>query len=398
MTSEVNFYGLTKTKPSFLNNILKSKPFQTSSIESIEADLQILKNLPSIANAQYQIDTIENEIIINYKIEERRTALPILNFGGIRNNIWFSVGVIENNFRGQGDLALAYYQNNNGRHSGELYYKKPRLLDSEWGYSVNVRKWASDEPVYFDEGTVEYLYNNNGIGGTLIRNFGLNYKIEFGGTYFVESYAKNEDPFFGESPGPDNFSINKGLAKIEFTQNHLNYNYFYLKGFETLITYHSVFSFGVNDIFNSFQIQNRLFLRPSKKLNLAFRLKLGISTNNDSPFAPFVADSHFNLRGIGNRIDRGTAQAVLNFEGRYTVYHVNHFSIQLVGFADSGTWRNPGGQLGDIFNSDQFRQFIGGGLRINYQKVFGATLRIDYGVDIVDKNQRGFVIGLGQYF
>jgi hypothetical protein len=139
-----------------------------------------------------------------------------------------------------------------------------------------------------------------------------------------------------------------------------------------------------------------------KRTNLAFRVRLGISTNNDSPFAPFVADSHVNLRGVGNRIDRGTAQVVINAEYRRTIFFKEQTSrkwaVQVVGFVDMGSWRDPGGEITDLFNPDQFREFVGGGIRIINNKIFGAVLRIDYGVDVFDPNQRGIVLGLGQYF
>ena len=137
-------------------------------------------------------------------------------------------------------------------------------------------------------------------------------------------------------------------------------------------------------------------------MNFAIRIRAGISTNNDSPFAPFVADSHVNLRGVGNRIDRGTAQVVVNAEYRRTIHFKERtkrkWTVQLVGFVDMGTWRDPGGQLSDIFNPDQFRQFVGGGFRIINNKVVGAVLRVDYGIDVFNPDQRGLVIGLGQYF
>ena len=188
------------------------------------------------------------------------------------------------------------------------------------------------------------------------------------------------------------------MNKLEFQTQHLDYDYFYLKGYKINFRYQNVFGFEFKDWFNSLNIEGKYFIRPKEKLNLAFRMKTAISTNNDSPFAPFVVDSHVNIRGVGNRIDRGTAQIVLNSELRYTVLHDKKWSSQVILFADSGTWRNPGGTLNDLLNPDQFRQFIGGGFRISYNKVFGATLRVDYGVDVFNPEQKGFVIGLGQYF
>jgi hypothetical protein len=123
-----------------------------------------------------------------------------------------------------------------------------------------------------------------------------------------------------------------------------------------------------------------------------------MATNSDSPFAPFVLDSRVNIRGVGNRVDRGTAQLVLNLEYRQTLFHNEKYAAQLVAFADSGTWRNPGGTFKDLFDENQFRQFMGAGLRWINKKIFKSVIRVDYGIDIWNINQSGVVIGLGQYF
>ena len=74
------------------------------------------------------------------------------------------------------------------------------------------------------------------------------------------------------------------------------------------------------------------------------------------------------------------------------------FVVQAILFTDLGTWRNPGGELSELVSRETYRQFVGGGFRIIYQQVFGATFRVDYGIDIFNPDQRGFVLGLGQYF
>jgi len=396
--TKIEFIGLEKTKETYLKSLLQCKINEPLNLQFVETDIQTLKNLSSIADAQYSLDTIDQNIRLLFTIDERKTILPIVNFGGIKGNIWFALGVMDNNFRGYGDLALAFYQNNNGRHSGQIYFKKPRILNSAWGYSFIVNKWASFEPVFFEEGTVDYLYDNNSVGASLLHNFSLHHQAELGGTFFREKYQKAAEQIIDNPPGPDNFSINKFLTRLEYKQNFLNYDYFYIQGFETQLSYQNVYNILDSTWFNSLQFQGKLFLRPYDKLNIALRMVLAVSTNNNSPFAPFVADSHVNIRGIGNKIDRGTAQTVLNVEGRYTLYRNNYWSSQLAIFSDLGSWRNPGGQLIDIFDINQFRHFLGGGLRLNYQKIFGATLRVDYGIDIYNTNQRGFVLGFGQYF
>ena len=125
---------------------------------------------------------------------------------------------------------------------------------------------------------------------------------------------------------------------------------------------------------------------------------MGLATNDDTPFAPFVIDSRVNIRGSGNRIDRGTGQLIFNAEYRQTVFDVGNLAGQLIGFSDLGTWRNPGGDLSDFLDADNFRHFIGLGIRLIYKRAFDAILRLDYGLDVYNTQQRGFVFGFGQYF
>jgi len=155
--SKIEFTGLKKNKETYLKGILQSKINKPLNFELLETDIQNLKNLNSVANATFQLDTIHQNITLTISIEERTTILPILNFGGIKGNIWFTIGIMDNNLRGYGNLASAFYQNNNGRHSGQIYFKNPQVLQSDWGYSFLLNKWASDEPVFFEEGTRHLL-------------------------------------------------------------------------------------------------------------------------------------------------------------------------------------------------------------------------------------------------
>ncbi|MDG1262766.1 MAG: BamA/TamA family outer membrane protein, partial [Flavobacteriales bacterium] len=118
----------------------------------------------------------------------------------------------------------------------------------------------------------------------------------------------------------------------------------------------------------------------------------------DTPFAPFVIDSQMNIRGVGNRIDRGTATVVLNIEYRYTLKEKANVALQGVLFSDAGTWRNPAGDWDDLFDQENFEHFAGIGLRGIYKKAHNAILRIDYGFNLYNTKTNGLVIGVGQYF
>ncbi|HMN91528.1 MAG TPA: hypothetical protein PKE68_16015, partial [Saprospiraceae bacterium] len=65
---------------------------------------------------------------------------------------------------------------------------------------------------------------------------------------------------------------------------------------------------------------------------------------------------------------------------------------------DAPLGRQPGGTLEDLVDANNFRHFAGGGIRLIYKKAWDAILRVDYGVDLYNVQERGFVLGVGQYF
>lgn len=396
--TRVAFEGIKKFDEDYLLLFLRSKAGMPFAADWAEADVQSLKNIPGVGNAEFQFIPENGRGVLLFKIREVKTLLPLVNFGGIRGNFWFRLGFTEINWLGKGRTLSAYYQNNDRRSTGQLYYRAPFIGGSNWGYALSLTRWASVEPLYFEQGAVNYVYDNNSLNITGIRNFGQRRTLEFGGTYFIEKYVKSDRQPLEQPPGPDQLTLPKILTKIDYSENLLNYHLFYLHGLRWRITWQHVIDIKNSTPFNSLQLQAAQYFRTRFKSNIAARFIFGIATNEESPFAPFVADSHFNIRGIGNRIDRGTAQLVLNLEYRQTVLESSDWGIQLVAFSDLGSWRNPGGRLRDIFNPEQFREFVGGGFRVIYNKVYSAVLRVDYGIDLLDSQQRGFVLGLGQYF
>ena len=394
----IEFEGLKKNKRSFLNRIIESEAGMAFDSLDIKKDLKYLSQLSGIAAVDFRLDTTENGLDLIFSIVEAKTFFPIINFGGIRDNFWFQLGFTEANLRGRGHQLTAFYQNIDRRHNGNLYYRIPFIGGSPWGASLNLRGFASVEPIYFDESPVFYDYNNNSAGASVFYQIKSNHFVEFGTTYFREDFAKNERHEGEVTPGPSEISEPKLLFKAIHSTNEINHHYFYQDGFSNQINIESVYNLNPNNWFHLVFSDTRYLKRIGKWGNLGFRLRLGISTNNNNPFAPFVLDSYVNIRGSGNRIDRGTAAVVLNAEYRQTFYEGNLFAGQIVVFSDSGTWRNPGGTLNDLTDRENFRHFVGGGIRLIYKKAYNAMLRVDYGVDIYNVNQQGWVIGVGQYF
>lgn len=395
----ISFHGIEKNKEAYLRLFSQSQIGESLSDSLLLEDIQRLKNIPSIGDVSYVLDTIDQSIDLVFQIEETKTLFPIVNFGSVKNNTWFQLGFSDLNWRGNGSLLSVTYQNRDSRyHGGQIYYRAPRLRGSDWGFSATLNKTASLEPLFFEKGVVDYEYSNHKFGASLIKEFGFQKQLEFGGTYFVENYLRRQNTFPEYPIGPESLKQSKFLTKLEFTNNSIDYHYFYLKGIYWKAALQNVYTFSDETWFQSFQLSGRYFSRVGEEANLALRFIGGIATNNDSPFAPYVVDSHTNLRGVGSRAARGTAQLFINLEYRKTIHETKEWGVQLVSFLDVGTWREPGSGFDNFFAPGQFKQFIGGGFRLIYKEYYDAVLRVDYGINIQDILQRGVIVGFGQYF
>ncbi len=395
--TEINYIGADHLDTEYLEQYISCTVGDSYDEEKLDIDVQRLRRLNGVSNATVTVDSSQSERNVTFHIEKRGAILPILGFGGIKDNLWFSLGFSNYNFQGKNQVLEAYYLNNSGRTNGKIFFNNERIKGSDWGFGFSAQRIATEEPVFFTERSVQYNYTNHALG--TVGHYWLddNTTIQAGITLFHEAYAKLENINI-ETPGPQQLALKKGLLKVVLRQNKLKYDYFYREGTDWFLNLQNVQTFSAPTPFYSATFEIRSFFRPTKKGNIAFRLKTALATNNDSPFAPFVLDSNFNIRGVGNRVDRGTGQLIANIEYRHTIRHKKAWAFQLVGFVDAGSWRNPGEPLSDLFEFTTVRLFYGLGLRGIYNKHLETTLRIDYGVDAFDSNQRGFVIGIGQYF
>ena len=190
--NSIDFQGVEKNKESYLKQFIQSTIGDAPSDSLLLEDVQRLKNLPSIGHATYDLTTANQLSEVVFHIEEVSTFLPIVNFGGVKNNLWFQVGFYELNWRGNGSFLSAVYKNRDGQHGGQIYYRASRIKGTDWGFSASLNKWASIEPFFFSEGIVNYNYTNQELGLSVIKQFGFRNQLELGGTYFIEKHKKNK--------------------------------------------------------------------------------------------------------------------------------------------------------------------------------------------------------------
>ncbi len=409
----LSFGGLKRTQLSFLainldgvehsnhkDTLIWTDSESVIDTSALFAFRQNLINLPQIQEANFAISgasgTAENHI--HWEVREAQTISPLFSFGGVKGNVNILLGVNDQHLFGKGQELIAFYQLIQSEHNFLVAFKNPSIRNSSFGASLEVRRYAAEEPVYFNSGVANYLYINQSLtlGGSY--RLKLRNTINAGATVFREDFTLLGDP--GEvTEAPLSLLVNKLLLKAEHRLDRRNYLSERIVGVE----YSSVVEVVVNTMDQPFLIgwhEVRHYGLVGKRGNWANRLRVGIATNRESPFAPFVLDSQLNIRGSGNRIDRGSAQVVLNSEYRHLVWRnkSKSFSTQAVAFSDLGTWRAPGGAFNELNDGSTLRHFVGGGVRLISSKAKNAVLRLDYGIDVQDADARGFVLGFGQYF
>jgi len=396
--SELTIQGNKKTKERFIRKISRVEKGAVLDSTLLEKDIFRLKRLPGISHAYYQVyKNNDGSFKVVYGIEENFTLIPSVNAYSTNDGEFaYRVGLKEFNGFGQNIVFGGFYQKDI-YDSYSINFRAPYLITKNLGLAVNFQNLTTQEPVFFNNTTANYKYNNVSYEFLSLYEFNFSNRIDLGFNYFVETYDYKNGAT--SSSVPLNVRVHKILYKLVYEYNKVRYFYQYLSGFKSTFNFQYVtstsedlpeFLIGWNDFV--------YYKRIGEKGNWASRLRLGLASNNDSPFAPFSVDNNLNIRGVGNTIDRGTAAIILNTEYRHTLYEKNWFVLQGNVFVDAGSWRNPGGDFGDFGKSQNLRVYPGIGLRFIHKQIYNTTFRIDYGYGITKDATNGLVFGIGQYF
>ena len=273
----IHFNGLQRNKLRFLRKIIRNKEGEAINHEKIKNDLKYLNQLSGVVKSYYRIDTVSEKTVLTFDIEEAMTLFPLVNFGGVRDNFWFQLGLTETNLFGRGHQLTAFYQNNDRRNNYNIYYRLPFINGSNWGASFNFLRFASVEPIYFDEGTAFYDYNNTSYSGTIFYQFKANHILEFGVNHFIEDFNRNDRENSESIPGPISVRHPKNLFKIAHQLNEINFDYFYQDGFFNQLRLEAVYNEDTKDWFHLAVNDFLYFRRIRNKGNLAMRFAPGDS-------------------------------------------------------------------------------------------------------------------------
>ena len=395
---DLKVQGNKKLKSSFVKKIAKAKTGVVLDSTLLDEDIKRLKRLPSVSHAYYQVFlSSDNMYNVFYNIEENFTIIPSVNIYTTNDDEFaYRLGLYEFNLLGHNIAFGGFYQKDIYSSYG-INFRAPFLFSRNFGLAINHQDLKTQEPVFFNNTTADYKYRNKSYEVLGLYQINFKHRLEAGISYFLEEYEYKQgvtDPSV-----PQGLSIKKLLYKAIYEYNNLDYFYQYVSGFKSMLNFQYVTS--TSDDLPEFAIawnDFHYYTRIGNKGNWASRLRLGLSSNDETPFAPFSVDNNLNIRGVGNTIDRGTGAVVLNTEYRHTVYEKDWFALQANAFVDAGSWRNPGGDFGDFGESQNIRIYPGLGLRFIHKSIFNAIFRIDYGFGVTNGYTQGLVFGIGQYF
>lgn len=394
---KVQYQGIKKIKLFYLQRFIQQNTDSIAKGDILQNDLQSLFNTQYFESVSQNLDTVGSTINVSYDLKERVTLLPIIDWGQVDGFNYYKGGFFNYNWLGKGgwlNIWYMYYE----RHSAGFYAYLPYIGQTNFGWSIGLQNYGTIEPLYFEEGQLFYNYDNRSVENLMVYEFKQNSFFKLGGTFFQEEYLKNperNDPSL--TFGPNHHVFNKYLLKANVSENSLDYYYHYLDGHQIESFLEYVKTINYDNGFVKWVLDYKLFAKIGQKGNFASRCNVGLASNFDSPFAPFVVDNYQNIRGVGNRVSRGTAQFVSNIEYRYTLIQPSWGAIQGVLFSDVGAWRMPGDKIIDSFKKESTQLYMGLGLRVFLNQLFNSIIRIDYATDLRSPNS-GWVIGLGQYF
>ncbi len=391
------FTNTKRMNKDFMSYLILTKKGAVLDSLTIKKDVILLNRLNGVSKAEYKItEKSTNLFEINYIITENFSLIPTLNILTTDDSGSYRVGLYEFNLLGKNITAGGFYQYNEFNSFG-FNFSAPTLFTKYVGLELNIQKLSSNEPLFFNNDIANYLYTNTAYEVLGVYQYDYKNRFKLGTTFFNENYEYKKGATAPDIP--KSLSINKNLFKFQYTYDDLNYNYYLINGFKSNFSFQYVTL--ENDYQNKFIIGWNDFLyykQIGHNGNWASRLRLGLATNNASPFSPFSVDNNLNIRGVGNIIDRGTGTLVLNTEYRKTIIEKGWFALQGNAFVDAGSWRNPGGKFSDFGNPSNFRVYPGVGLRFIHKTIFNAVFRLDYGYGITKNASKGFVFGVGQYF
>lgn len=400
--SSISFSGLTVTKEDYLRAIISSKEHAEFDQTRFEDDIFLLRNLNLFFEVEGEATTSDSiSYQLTFRIREARYVYPIVSISGFKDQLKLQLGANHINFLGRAQSFGALYQFYD-RHSFSIFHTAKRHSNQKTGHELALSKYSTIEPLYFPNGSAAdtaSFFNFDNYSASAGGHYWLERytNVGAGGAYFYERYFQRDDAF--DLGGAKQFNFHKHQVRAHVETNRIENLFERQDGWKARVygEWIHTYSYGAPS-FLKLQLSGGYYHLVGKRGNWASSIRFGTATNAESPFAPFVLDGFLNVRGIGNRVERGTAEIVVNTEYRHTLWLQKIVTLQSAAFADYGALRTAGKSFSTLFDGNQPSLLLGAGLRFHLNVLYKTCIRIDYSVNPFDTTVRGFTFGFGQFF
>jgi outer membrane protein insertion porin family len=401
--NSISFTGLTITKEDYLRAIIISKAGGNFSQEQFEDDIFLLRNLNLFFEVEGEVATTDSVgFDLTFRIREARYLYPIISASGFKDQLKLQLGANHINFLGRAQSFGVLYQYYD-RHSISVFHTAKRHSNKKTGHELALSKYSTVEPLYFPspvgDTVSSFNFDNYSVSAGGHYWLGRYVNAGIGAAYMYEDYFQLDDAFDLYN-GTKRFNFHKHQLRAHVESNKVEHLFERLDGWKARLygEWINTYTSGGAPSFLKLTLIGTHYWLIGERGNLASSVRFGTSTNTESPFAPFVLDGFLNVRGIGNRVERGTAELIVNLEYRYSFWIHKIVTMQGAVFSDYGALRTAGQSFGTFFDGIHPNVFLGGGLRLNLNVLYKTCVRLDYSVNPFDLSQRGFTVGFGHFF
>ena len=206
-----------------MEKIIKLEVGATLDTTKMEEDMYRLKRLPSVSHAYYQVSESfkENHYDVVYGIEENFTLIPFASiFTSNDDEFAFRVGLQEFNVLGRNITLGGFYQRDIFDSFG-AHIRAPNIFGRKWGLAISYQDLTTEEPVFLENGSADYRYNNESIEALALFQLNFKNRFEFGINFFTEDYqflSGDTDPNV-----PLALRVNKHLLKLLYNYDAIKF-------------------------------------------------------------------------------------------------------------------------------------------------------------------------------